>query len=466
MNTRPAAHRWEVVGESSDPVPGDPEDVARLGRELRSTADAIQKQAKEIEALSSVENWKSKTAEAFRDEADGAGDKLRKAFDRYDEASKALGTSVKMECSTEYASELDRAQRKADGALVDAENAEADRSSAQKSLDAQAADTPDGDPEKQKLSGKVETAESVLNDAKAAITSAKGIRDNAAKAAAERIKEVIGNDGLEDGWTDAFKNWVKENSDWLKTISKWAGRIAAWAGAAALLVGWIPVIGQALAAIASAVALLAGVVALATDLVLVLGGEGSWRTVILDAVGVATFGLGRAALAGAKGARVAAKAVARSNLYKAARAADGNQNKAWKIANRGSQGTVRGKTAAQALSNMPKGKLPGWGAVKEGFSPKGLYRDTVDGVKTVKNGMSELRFPSGPTKLDPDLARGTDDLANISPDAKNFSDVRDAVGAFNGNATVWTSSTATGTAAGFEGAYGSVTDAYNTATGS
>lgn len=45
MSARPASHRWEVVGESSDPVPGDPEDVARLGRELRRTADAIEKQA-------------------------------------------------------------------------------------------------------------------------------------------------------------------------------------------------------------------------------------------------------------------------------------------------------------------------------------------------------------------------------------------------------------------------------------
>lgn len=454
-----------MVGESSDPVPGDPEQVAKLGRELRTTAEAIQKQAKEIEALASVENWKSKTAEAFREQADGAGEKLRKAFDRYDEASDALGTSVKMDCGSEYVSELDRAQRMADNALVDAEEAEADRTSAQKSLDAQPADTPDDDPDKEKFSGRVESAEGRLNSAKNAIESARSIRDEAAKAAADKIREVIENDGLEDGWTDKFKNWVKENSDWLKVISKWAGRIAAWAGAAALVVGWIPVIGQALAAVAGVIALTAGVVALATDLVLALGGEGSWRTVVLDAIGVATFGLGRAAMAGAKGANAAAKAVARSNLYKAARAAGRNQKNAWKIANRGSQGSIRGKNAAQAMANMPKGKLPGWGAVKEGFSPRALYRDTVDGVKTVRNGMSEFRFPSGPTKLDPDLARGADDLGRISPDAKGLPEVRDAVGAFNGNAAVWSGSTAAGTVAGFEGAYGSVTDAYNTVTG-
>ncbi|WP_437005195.1 hypothetical protein [Streptomyces sp. enrichment culture] len=34
---RPRADEWAVIGEQADPVPGDPEEVARLGRELRRT---------------------------------------------------------------------------------------------------------------------------------------------------------------------------------------------------------------------------------------------------------------------------------------------------------------------------------------------------------------------------------------------------------------------------------------------
>lgn len=463
---RPAAHRWQVVSEPADPVPGDPDEVAKLGRDLRKTADAIRKEAREIKALASVENWKGKTATGFRDAAEDTGDKLRKAFDRYDTAAEALGTSVKEGCTTEYASELHRAQEKADKALVDAEQAEDERSSAQKSLDAHHDGGSGHDSHRKKLEGRVGSAEDTIRAAERAVEAAKRIRDDAANAAAEAIKGVIDDDGLKDGWTDKFQNWVKENSGWLKKISKWAGQIAAWAGALSLALGWIPLVGQAIAAIADAVALVAGVVALATDLVLVLGGQGSWKTVILDAVGIATFGVGRAAMAGAKGASAGAKAVARSNLYKAARAAGKNENKAWKVANRGSQGSVRGGDSAQAMAAMPKGKLPGPSALKDGFNPKSIYRDTVDDVKTIKTGMAPFKAPHSPsTLLNPDLARAADGIRKIDSAALRMPDVRSASSAFSGQASVWNGSTGVGIVAGFEGAYGSVTDSYNYVTG-
>lgn len=304
MSARPASHRWEVVGESSDPVPGDPEDVARLGRELRRTADAIEKQAGEIKALASVEAWKSKTAEEYRDQAKGASDKLRKAFRRYDEASRALGTTVDADvCSNQYASELARAQKMADKALSDAETADEDRRTAKSALAAQPDDTPKDDPATKRHEKAEENADSALKAAKDAVDAAKSIRDAAAKRAADAIHDVIEDDGLKDGWKDKFQNWVHENSGWLKEISKWAGRIALAAGVLALVVGWIPVIGQIAAAALNAVALLASVTALAVDLVLYLGGEGSLKAVLLDAVGVATFGLGRAAIMRRQGGR-------------------------------------------------------------------------------------------------------------------------------------------------------------------
>ncbi|MEW2323539.1 hypothetical protein AB0926_20930 [Streptomyces griseoincarnatus] len=467
MTARPAAHRWAVLDESADPIPGDPETVARLGRQLRKTAEAIDKEAREIEALASVENWKGKTATEFRGAAEGASGKLRKAFKRYDEAAQALGTQVREGvCSNEFASELHRAQQMADQALKDAEQADESLGSARRALDGLPDDTPDDDPDRKRHTDRQKAATSALADAKKALAAAKGIRDRAARAAADAIHDVIENDGLKDGWKDKFKNWVHENAGWLKEISKWAGRIALWAGVAALALGWIPVIGQAIAVVANAVALVASVVALATDLVLVLGGEGSWKSVILDAVGVATFGLGRAAMAGAKGVAAGGKALARSNLYKNAVRSGMKTNKAWNLANRGAQGSVRGKDAARAMATMPKGKLPNWSNLKEGFSPSALARDTVDGVKSIRNafsregwreGLSGMAAPRSAGTLDPDLARTAAGLDGIAPAAREFPAVSNALNNFTGQTNVWAGSTATGVLAGSEGAYGAVT---------
>jgi len=44
---RPTQGR-EPLGESGDPVPGDPGSVARRGREPRRTADALEREADEI----------------------------------------------------------------------------------------------------------------------------------------------------------------------------------------------------------------------------------------------------------------------------------------------------------------------------------------------------------------------------------------------------------------------------------
>ncbi|MEV0689530.1 putative T7SS-secreted protein [Streptomyces sp. NPDC050388] len=474
MTTRPAGHRWAVLDEASDPVPGDPDTIARLGRQLRKTAEAIDKEAREIRALASVENWKGKAATEFRGAAEGAGDKLRKAFKRYDEAADALGTQVRDGvCSNEFASELHRAQQMADKALRDAETADEDLGSAKRSLDGLPDDAPKDDPDRKKHTRQQEAASSALSAAKEALETAKGIRDRAAQRAADAIHHVIENDGLKDGWKDKFKNWVHENADWLKEISKWAGRIALWAGVAALALGWIPVIGQVIAVVANAVALVASVVALATDLVLALGGEGSWKSVFLDAVGVATFGLGRAAVAGAKGVAAGSKALARSNLYKNAVASGTKTNKAWKLANRGAPGSPRGKDAARAMADMPKGKLPNWVNLKEGFSPSAIYRDTVDGVKSLGNafskqgwrdGIKNMAAPRSAGTLDPDLARTAAGLDGLSSAAREVPVVSSALNNFTGQTNVWAGATFTGVTAGAEGAYGTVTSLYDGAT--
>ncbi|MEU5460161.1 putative T7SS-secreted protein [Streptomyces althioticus] len=113
-----------MIGEQTDPVPGDPEEVPKLARELRRTAKSIRKQVNEIRALSSVDQWKSKAAHEFRSEAEETEGKLRKATRRYDAAADALGEKVSdAGCSQQYASELHRAQTMADKALREAREA-------------------------------------------------------------------------------------------------------------------------------------------------------------------------------------------------------------------------------------------------------------------------------------------------------------------------------------------------------
>ncbi len=110
----------------SDPVPGDPYEVARLGKELRAMADEIDKQARNIKALASVEGWDSDAGRAFHEIAGDTAGRLKDAYDRYDEAATALGTKVQEGGgeSSEYASELHRAQRLADKGLEEFRAAE------------------------------------------------------------------------------------------------------------------------------------------------------------------------------------------------------------------------------------------------------------------------------------------------------------------------------------------------------
>ncbi|MFF3488119.1 putative T7SS-secreted protein [Streptomyces sp. NPDC002701] len=393
--TRPRADEWPTIGEASDPIPGDPEEVAKLGRDLRKTAESIRKQADEIKALSGVEAWKSKAADEFRKEAEEAEGKLRKAFKRYDAAADALGEKVvEGGPSKQYASELHRAQKMADKALRDAQDAESEQKTSTGAVDRLPKDTASDDPERKKLEKRQEAAASAMERAKKDLEAAKDIRDAAAETARKSIRYAIDNDGLKDGGWDKFKDWVHDNADWMKTWIDRLGWVATICGTLSLLVGWIPVIGQALAGILGTIALLATLVSLVGHLVLALAGEGSWFDVALDVVGLATFGIGRGAMAGARGAVSGAKSVARTAAYRNAMsrvtakrgtaAYNRARNAAWKEANRLSGGALRGKAGAQALADAPKGWFPEAGRLAEAFNPKAIFSESMDSIKDLK----------------------------------------------------------------------------------
>lgn len=103
-----------------------------------------------------------------------------------------------------------------------------------------------------------------------------------------------------------------------------------------------------------------------------------------------------------------------------------------------------------------------------------MYRDTVGGVKSISNafskqgwreGLGGMAAPRSAGTLDPDLARAAADLDGIAPAATQMPAVSNALGNFSGQTNAWAGATATGVAAGAEGAYGAVTSLYDGATG-
>ncbi|MEU6120656.1 hypothetical protein [Streptomyces sp. NPDC047123] len=217
MTARPSD--WEPL-HSGDPVPGDPYEVARLGKKLRNMADEIDKQARNIKALSTVESWDSEAGRAFHEIADGTAGRLKRSFERYDEAAKALGTKVVDGGeSKEYASELNRAQKVADKALQDFRAVEADLGDTDGQLKPSGTKPPSdmSDTEREKAARKRSAALSTLGDCRREIDRAKEIRDDAASAAAKHIKNIIHHDGVRD--PGGFMNWLADWADRFSNLS-------------------------------------------------------------------------------------------------------------------------------------------------------------------------------------------------------------------------------------------------------
>lgn len=262
---------WSVVGYGSDPVPGDPARVEELARRYEKTADAIRTAVDGLTKITSnTDDQQSKAITELRKKAEEAGTDIGKAERRYREAGSAL---------KDYAPELEEAQRISANAHASA---------------TEAANAPKPDGEDDKSSDEEDPA---ISDAKGRVATAIGIRDTAAEKAAGLIEDVIGTDGLEDGFWDNVGGF-------LKALGDIAGFIATVAGVLALVFCWVPVVGQALAAIA--------LVATAVSLVCKIGVgsiTGNWdvKGMAMDVIGIATLGIGRALGGAAKVSAMAAR---------------------------------------------------------------------------------------------------------------------------------------------------------------
>lgn len=289
---------------SSDPIPGDADRVRATGDRYTEVALAIQTAADGLKQIAAIDGMVSNAVDAIREEAAKLESDIRGAKQRYSDVGAALKA---------YSGELAGAQADAVTALEAARAAQGAIDEAQRTLSIANADIydaqrDDDDEALTEATRRRNQARADLNDADYALSRARGDlddaiarRDSAAAVAMGAIESTTSSDNLNDGaWEDFW-------SGFLNGTSEIFGTIAAVAGIAALVLCWVPVIGQALAV----VALVAGAVALIADIVLLSQGEGSWEKVIWGAVGVLSFGAGRALSTAASLSGRAAQATAR-----------------------------------------------------------------------------------------------------------------------------------------------------------
>lgn len=352
---------WWPLSEG-DPVPGDPQTLASLGGRLGDAAAEIESMARTLPTLCTSEMWDSDAGEQFRVKAASTATSIGKAHRRFFTVSKALGNSVYG--GSGYAAQLQECQEQADLAITAVSGSsgsggsEADRRSSWfLLLDATHGADPTQPPAKHGAKGPAagpmpqaspgvippqlpmfgnDTAEVAalkrkyngtidqLSSSAQAISRAVSEHSAAAHAAAQMIMTAIDNDGLKN--PSGFFHWLDSAVDdvggfiashwvgFLKTLATVAGIIATVCGIIAMVLAFIPGM-QAFAAAFETMALLAQAVAFVCHLVLFATRHGSLLDVIIDAVGLVTFGIGKGLIGSAEGvAEVAGEA---STVYKA-----------------------------------------------------------------------------------------------------------------------------------------------------
>ncbi|MFD4522692.1 hypothetical protein ACFWP7_01875 [Streptomyces sp. NPDC058470] len=286
---------WHPVADN-DPIPGDPDRMAALGKQLRKTAEELDRQIRNLKAVADVEAWDNKSGKEFREKAKGNVTKLEAAFKRYDTAATAIGSEVvevgggyqdKLHARPgNYASDLNRAQEIADAALKDAQDADERKGATQKTLDGltdKGKTKEEADKDRKDLETKRDAAGDEIGAARDKINEAKKIRDDAAKRTRDSIDAIINHDSLKDGFWDRLVAQIAEVTSF----------IATWCGILSLVVGWIPVIGQALAGVLGAIAMIATLINFLATFVQVLQGNAEWLDLGFAALGFLMMGVGK-----------------------------------------------------------------------------------------------------------------------------------------------------------------------------
>jgi hypothetical protein len=281
-------------------IPGDPAQVAELGKNYRNTADAIKQQAANIRNLVDGNGWDSDSGREFQKKAGDTADKLEKAYARYDAAAAAIGAGVAYPPSGgTWAMSLAHAQDMARAAIRQGQEAQHNSKTMQHQID-QATQAnggkPDTSPGGARMADEKSGYDADMLQAEKDMQAARDFRDAQANKAADAIVNAYKHDGLKDSWWDKFKDAAE---DFCVSLGNWAGVVAAIFGVLALVFSWVPVLGEVFGAIAA----IASVVALVCDTISALDGRGTWLDVGIDVLGVLSCGAGRVLGEAAKGAK-------------------------------------------------------------------------------------------------------------------------------------------------------------------
>ncbi|MFF0007994.1 hypothetical protein ACFYQT_31785 [Streptomyces tibetensis] len=271
---------WHPLADS-DPVPGDPEEIRREVRHIKSVASSLREQTRMLRGIGNDNELKGKYAAKLKDEADDLEKRLGQVADRYERVHGHL---------TNWANDLEDFQTEADKVLANAKKE-------QENLDAEKAKKEAGDDKKPSASPSG-TKSDPLQDYRDQLDRIKGNRDERARHHADKIRDQL-DDAIEDSLWDDFKGWMHDNIDTIKIVLDALGWAATIIGVIALFIPGLNLLALALG----------GIILISRGL-LAAAGEASWMEVAMDSIGLLTMGAGRAGLTMLKGANAATKTAA------------------------------------------------------------------------------------------------------------------------------------------------------------
>ena len=415
---------WAPLADR-DPIPGDPDRVRAEAKRLGAVADEIAGQVTQLKSIAAADGLEGDYVQTLTDGATKLSDSLSKVTGRYREVSGALVTYVPL---------LEAAQSESLRIRERAQAAEAERLKQQNLMNAVVVPAepqplpPDADATQRaahdkaaqdrtdqlEASGRhrraMESAEGEIEKARTDLRRVEGQRDDAADAAARRIKQGS-DDEVKDSWWDNVKDWIHKNSGWISEVTKILGYVGVGVMVLCLFVPGLNVL--AAAGLALSVASLAGHTALA------LSGDGSWADVGLDVLALATFGVGRIAAGGVKAAQAAARS---AGAVKAGRVAASEA--------RAATSAARSAAGAAAARGGPGARQ----AAAELRALQAQMRADMAAARAQARAAYEAADLGRVGPLDRILAGTDDDIARLASDARrigaefpNTAKVRDAV---------------------------------------
>jgi hypothetical protein len=288
---RPAGYQWEPLGLSADPVPGDPQAISEDVAHLAMVTSQLQSQVTALRRIAGGSEDIGKTADQIRSAASDLIGGLTEVKDRYQKVTSALSGWIP---------ELEQAQAWSVQALNMAEAPYTAMKNTPAPPGLLVSTGPDGlpqvpDPLQGALLGPGQQAEfdqyramlvrshNELQAAHSLLNRAVQLRDSQAKHYADQINSACDDALVDSGW-DKFIDLVSQWAWLIKDICTALEVIAAVVAVLALIFSGaelLVLLGAALTFLATV-----GRAALAAT------GNGSWTDFAMDAVALATFGMG------------------------------------------------------------------------------------------------------------------------------------------------------------------------------